>query len=36
MIDFLTVAGYVLLVLYGAWLFADIAAEWLAERIKHD
>lgn len=36
LVEWLTVFGYSLLVLYGIWLFADVASEWLAERIKHD
>jgi hypothetical protein len=34
--EWLTVTGYALLLLYGIWLFADFVTDRLAVRIKHD
>jgi hypothetical protein len=36
MYEVLSLIGYGLLLLWGAWLLADFAIEWLRERIKHD
>lgn len=36
MIESLAVAGYIALLLYGAWLFADAVANWFEERVKYD
>lgn len=36
MYDVLTLIGYVLLLGFGAWLLADMIAEWFRERINYE